>query len=425
MGSKKAAYVATVYSHLAAFHLPFMEDLRRSGYEVHAYAAPDHLKEEITAAGFAARDIPFSRSPLSPGNVKALVRMTAWLRREHYDIVHVHTPNAGFITRLAAWFAGARRVYYTAHGFHFYQGAPRLNWLIYYPLERLAARLTDVLITINDEDYRKAAGFKIRGKAVLMPGVGVEDLRYVPGEDSRRDRELALLKQQLRLEKVLSPGPQLGSGQHFFPEVTSSPRSLIILCTAELNPNKNQEQLLRAVRLLHDDCIPAVCLLAGIGPLEPFCKQLAAELNISHAVRFLGYRSDIPLLLAASDVVALVSKREGLPKALLEALSAGKPIVATDVRGSRDLVRQGDNGFLVPVSDPVGTAHALKQLYQNQDLAVRMGKRSLELSASYRLDKVRSLIGELYASPLERRPQHRNNAATRREVTGKKGEKVK
>lgn len=561
MALKKAAYVATVYSHLAAFHLPFMEDLRRAGYEVHAYAAPDHRRQDVAAAGFAVRDIPFSRNPLSPGNAKALKQMTAWLKRERYDIVHVHTPNAGFITRLAVRAVARRRarreyggafecsehseysehsknngynrhdehsrsndysqhgersknnecsqhdennkysacrVFYTAHGFHFYKGAPLLNWLLYYPLERLAARLTDVLITINDEDYRRAARFHVRGKTVLLPGVGVEgphmdeghkttmqqhvpsrlgqdlagrlgDRPPLPGQGLERDCGQVLLEQNLERDRVpMFPGQnrerdrgrvllgqdleqdcgpvlserrlvqeQLGFCQpqaqreaeqamkqtkeqtmeQPVPEPLAALKALgilgalgasenpadlkpfIILCMSELNRNKNQEQLLLAVRLLRDAGIPAVCLLAGIGPLESALRRLAEELGIGPAVRFLGYRSDGPLLMAAADVVALVSRREGLPKVLLEALSASKPVVATDVRGSRDLVRTGENGFLVPVGNAAETAAALMRLYRDSELAERMGARSREMAEPYRLDKVRAMLAELYAEP--------------------------
>ncbi|WP_223068715.1 glycosyltransferase family 4 protein [Paenibacillus caui] len=373
---KKAAYVATVYAHLAAFHLPFMEDLQKAGYEVHAYACPDHRRQEVAGSGFECRDVSFSRNPLSFGNVRAFHSMRSWLKRESYEIVHVHTPNASVITRLAALAAGQRNVFYTAHGFHFYKGAPFLNWLLYYPLERLAARFTDVLITINGEDCRRASRFGVRGRVALVPGVGVEAEAYQTAEDGRVKRLKA----------------ELG--------ITGSP--LIVLCMAELNRNKNQEQLLRAVHDLTSCGIPVICLLAGTGNMEQHYKRLARELNIGHAVRFLGHRSDGPLLMAAADAVALVSKREGLPKVLLEALSAGKPVVATDIRGCRDLVADRDNGFLIPVGNIPATANALCELYLHKELRSQMGARSREKSGQYRLNTVRALLRDLYDSQLGR-----------------------
>ncbi|GJM69130.1 hypothetical protein HMSSN036_13460 [Paenibacillus macerans] len=237
------------------------------------------------------------------------------MRRERYELVHVHTPNAGAICRLAAAWAGGGKVLYTAHGFHFYSGAPWRNWLLYYPLERLMARFTDVLITINREDYERAARFPVRGKAAYLPGVGVDLGEFAPASAAEAAR--------LRRELGLAPG------------------DFAILCIAELNGNKNQRQLLEALRELRGRAVPAVLLLAGTGGRERHYRRLAEDLGLREAVRFLGYRKDIPQLLQAADVLALSSRREGLPRALLEGLAAGKPLVATDVRGSRDWPSRG------------------------------------------------------------------------------------
>lgn len=436
MAPRKAAYIATVYGHLAAFHLPFMEDLKNGGCEVHAYAAPDPFRKDVAEAGFEVRDLPFSRRPLSPGNIKALLALTAWLKKERYDIVHVHTPNAALITRTAAWIAGCRGIYYTAHGFHFYRGAPIYNWLVYYPLERLAARVTDVLITINREDYARAATFPTRGKVVLLPGVGVADLQQQVMEHEQDDggERAAVLpsgfancegrapmasgvggaSRQPQADRIRGSLARAGAGaagglpaappaedaKGYAVEAAlasgSSQRPFVILCMAELNRNKNQEQLLRALQVLRREGVPAVCLLAGTGPLGASLQELARQLGIAEAVHFLGYRRDGAHLMAAASVVALLSRREGLPKLLLEALSVGRPIVATDVRGSRDLVTPGDNGFLVAPGDVAGTAAALRRLYQKPELAAHMGRRSREMAAPYRLETVRGLLHELY-----------------------------
>ncbi|MGG6309526.1 glycosyltransferase family 4 protein [Paenibacillus macerans] len=371
---RKAAYVATVYSHLAAFHLPFMRDLRESGTEVHAYAAPDHCREEVASAGFACRDLPFSRNPFAPGNLRALRELIGWLRRERYDLIHVHTPNASVVCRLAAALAGspAPKVVYTAHGFHFYSGAPWRNRLLYYPLERMLSRLTDVLITINQEDDKRAAAFPVRGRTAYVPGVGVDLPLYSPPGEGEAER--------LRGE--------LGLARNDF----------AILCAAELNRNKNQEQLIGAVRELRDRGIPAVLLLAGTGPREAQYRRLAAELGMKRAVRFLGYRRDIVRLLHAVDAFALLSRREGLPKALLEGLAAGKPLVATDVRGSRDLVVPGRNGFLVPVGNARAAASAFSRLFADPALRRRMGEYSRKLAALYDLELIRGEIAAIYHS---------------------------
>ncbi|MNU82198.1 putative glycosyltransferase EpsD [compost metagenome] len=367
---RKAAYVATVYSHLAAFHLPFMEDLRREGFEVHAYGSPDHRREKVRSEGFECRDISFSRSPLSWGNVKALFQMTRRLRRERYDLIHVHTPNASLITRLAAFLSGSRGVVYTAHGFHFHTGASRIAWLIYYPLERFMSRFTDALITINREDYERASDFPVRGQLIYLPGVGVD----VSGLSPKANVSAEELKRELGIRNP----------------------ALVVLCIAELNRNKNQQQLIHAVHRLIQREVPVALLLAGVGTEEASCIKLCQQLGLEDQVKFLGYRQDIQELMQAADVLALVSRREGLPKVLLEGLAAGKPILATDVRGSRDLVIHGDNGYVIPVDDTWAAAAALQELYLDPQLRWQMGERSAKMASRYDLKLIRSMMREVY-----------------------------
>lgn len=377
---RKAAYVATVYAHLAAFHLPFMEDLRREGCEVHAYAAQDHRRGKVRSAGFECRDVSFSRRPLSWGNIRAFFQMVRQLRKEKYDLIHVHTPNASLITRLAAFVAGGRGVVYTAHGFHFHTGASRPAWLLYYPLEYVMSRFTDLLITINSEDYKRAGSFPVRGQLVYVPGVGV-DL----GE--------------LRLPSSTGTG---SASEAVKRELGISGDPLLILCVAELNRNKNQQQLIHSVHKLMQSGVPVALLLAGVGNEEAQYRQLCGQLGLEDQVKFLGFRQDIPELMHAADVVALVSRREGLPKVLLEGLAAGKPLLVTDVRGSRDLVVHGDNGYVVPLGHVDATVSALLQLHEDVERRERMGRRSLQLALRYDLKRVRSMMRELYRDVLSR-----------------------
>ena len=373
--TRKVAYIATVYAHLAAFHLPFMRDLRDAGFTVHAYASPDHGQEEVDAAGFTCRDLPFSRSPLASRNVRALRTLVGWIQRERYDLIHVHTPNASVVCRIAALLAGRPypKIVYTAHGFHFYTGAPWMNWLLYYPMERFLSRWTDLLVTINREDARRAEAFPVRGRSVYVPGVGVDLTLYSDAALGDENRE-----QQRR---------KLGL----------APDDFAVLCIAELNRNKNQAQLIEAIAELRRRGVPAVLMLAGVGRVEAWYRQLAAKSGLAEAVRFLGYRRDVPQLLQAADVLALVSQREGLPKALLEGLSAGKPLVATAVRGSRDLVAPGRNGYLVPVGDVPATAKALARLQQDAGLRRRMGEYSRKLAQLYDLEQIRRDVAAMYA----------------------------
>jgi glycosyltransferase involved in cell wall biosynthesis len=379
MTGPKAAYIATVYSHLRHFHLPFMRRLQSRGYTVHAYASPDHCRAEVAAAGFDCRDVPFRRSPLSAGNVRALRQMIDAFRRENYDLIHVHTPNASAVCRIAARIAGCRNVIYTAHGFHFHGGAPLFDWLAYYPVERLLSRWTDVLITINSEDYARALKFPVRGRTVHVPGVGVDVRRFRTADAGR--------SASLRRDLGLAEG------------------DFVALSVAELNRNKNHEQFIFALRQLRDQGLPAFGMIAGVGSREMKLKALVRKLRMEDRIAFLGFRRDIAALMQAADVVVLLSRREGFPKVLLEAMAAGKPMVVTDVRGSRDLVRDGQNGWRVPFGDAAATAQALGRLYARPDERMQMGNLNASQATAYDIRNILERMDLIYAGRDEGTPQ--------------------
>ncbi|SFF28354.1 Glycosyltransferase involved in cell wall bisynthesis [Paenibacillus catalpae] len=382
MSTKKIAYVATVYSHLSVFHIPFMNMLKYHGYEVHAYASPDHCKEDVKRAFIACHDIPFSRNPFSMQNVKALKQLVKRFKEEQYDMIHVHTPNASVVCRIAAKLAGCKNVIYTAHGFHFFKGSPLLNWLLYYPVERMLARWTDVIIAINHEDHERASKFPVRNKVVYIPGVGVDVSSY----------------RNIDLKKVASLRNELGlSGKEF-----------VVLSVAELNRNKNIEQLIYALHELTQLGVPVVGLLAGVGDREPVLRALVQQLNLEKNILFLGFRRDVPELMNIADTCALMSEREGLPKVLLEAMSAGKPMVVTDIRGNRELVASNENGYRVPVGNVAATTGALLKLYLNPKLRSEMGKTSWEKAESFDIPNIVEEMKDVYS---ERIPLPKEQAA--------------
>ncbi|WP_337100779.1 glycosyltransferase family 4 protein [Paenibacillus sp. YIM B09110] len=371
MSNKKAAYVATVYAHISSFHLPFIRDLQEQGYEVHVYASPDHCLEDVKKTGVECRDIPFSRNPLAGSNIAALKELTKRFREEKYHLVHVHTPNASVICRIAAWRAKLKNIVYTAHGFHFFKGASIANWLIYFPVEWMMSSLTDTLITINKEDYERAKRFPVRGSAIYMPGVGIDLSRY----RSLEPVSVSELKSELGIRDD----------------------SYVILCIAELNRNKNQEQLIRSIGELKKMGVPVVGVIAGTGTMESHYQSLARELGLEGDIRFLGFRRDVPELMNIADVVTLMSRREGLPKVLLEAMGVGKPMVVTSVRGNRDLVVSGHNGYVVPVDDVPETVRAFYKLYDDREARDEMGRNSYKDASHYDLNAIRQLMTEAYA----------------------------
>jgi len=368
---KKVLFVATVESHLLNFHIPFMKLLQEKGYEVHVATKLGNREQEFDDIGVIKHNIDFSRSPYSPKVFKSLQQMEKLLKEIQFSLVHVHTPVAAFVTRLACQRTNTHPVLYTAHGFHFYKGAPLKNWLLYYNMEKLAAHWTDGLITINEEDYKAAQKFKLRknGKVFFVPGVGVDiiglEQRIASIDRSEKRKELCI-----------------------------SELSTVLITVAELIPRKNHIQVLRALSKLNKTNFHY--LVVGNGESEQQLKKAVNELMLQDKVSFLGFRRDVPELMASSDIFILTSRHEGLTRALMEAMAVGLPIIATDVRGNRDLVKSGENGYLVPLDDAEQTAIAIERLINSGNLRRSMGEKSKELVKQYDLQNIIPQMEEIY-----------------------------
>lgn len=366
----KALFVATVYTHLTAFHIPFMKLLQSWGYEVHAAASSaEGRREEVEAIGVKCWDIPFVRSPVSLRNIIAYRKLKALLTQEQFDLIHVHTPMAAWLGRLAVKRTNQGPVLYTAHGFHFYRGAPWPYWLFYYPAERLAARWTDGLIVMNNEDLVQAKhmGFKEGRNLFFTHGVGVDLKRFSMPKGSQSIRE----------------------------ELSLGDQDIVITCVAEFTSTKNHRFLLDAWHKLAREEPQAHLLLVGDGHLRKAMERKVRIEGIPR-VRFLGFRKDVPQLLHATDIFVLPSRREGLPRSIMEAMAAGKPVVATDVRGSRDLVEHEVTGLLVQLGDVEGLAQAILRLIRDPELRQRMGQAGREKIKAYSLDHVLQEMAIIY-----------------------------
>jgi glycosyltransferase involved in cell wall biosynthesis len=367
---RRVLFLATVYSHLAAFHIPYIKLLQQLGCEVHvAASSADGGMEDVREAGAVCWEVPFGRSPYSPTNVKACIVLTRLLSKTHYDLIHVHTPVASFLGRLLARVTHQGKTLYTAHGFHFYEGAPLRNWLVYYTAERLAARWTDGLVVVNSEDLHNSRriGFESDKNLFYVHGVGVDLARY---------------GQSLTAESSVRPELEIGRND------------LVVTCVAELNKNKNQNYLLDAWKCLLERLRDAHLLLVGGGDASTLQRRVEQE-RISR-VHFLGHRRDVPAILQATDIAVLVSRREGLPRSLMEAMASGKPVVATNIRGSRDLVEHGRSGFLVDLGDVAALAESIERLALDAELRTAMGIAGRERIQEYGLDRVLKEMSDLY-----------------------------
>ena len=377
--SKSVLFLATVDSHIYYFHIPFMKLLKNMGYEVEVAAAPVGFKEKIEKEGFKVYPIPFSRNPLSFQNLRAFFMILHLMKKRKYIMVHTHTPVASFLGRIAAKIAGVPHIVYTVHGFHFHEYGNPLKNFIYYRLEKFAGKFTDVLITINTDDYKIAKEKNIipNGKVVYIKGVGVDLERFNP--------------------QGLNRSANANLSKDF-----KTNNDFLIIVIAELIKRKNIIDILKAAKIvaIHDRDFKL--LIVGDGPLKLELMQFAkSEKLINEKTLFLGRRSDIPELLSISDLLVMTSYHEGLPRAIMEAMAMEKPVVAYDIRGIRDLVIDGKTGFLVPFRDIKSLAEKILFLHERPDICKEMGKRGRErIEKEFSLKVIMRQMEELYTEIL-------------------------
>lgn len=359
----KILLTATVQSHICQFHRPLVEMLHSKGYEVHV-AARDNLSEKNgLKLDFAERvfNVPFARSPKSADNITAYKQLKKIIAEGQYDIIHCNTPMGGVVTRLAARKVrkNGTKIFYTAHGFHFYEGAPKKNWMVYYPIEKIFAnRFTDKLIVISDADYNtaKERGFKL--PLYRIHSVGINSGKYY----QRTEEEICSLRKA-----------------HGFSE-----SDFICICTGELNKNKNQKRLISAVPEILKNVPDFKLLLAGNGAEDGNLASLISELNLDNCVKLIGYRTDLENYVAISDIAASMSIREGLGINLIEAMACGKPVIGSDNRGHREFISNGENGYIIKSDNDI--VEYIRALANSKELKVKMGNKAKE-DASIYMDK--------------------------------------
>lgn len=368
----KVLLVATVQSHICQFHKPLVAMLHEHGCEVHVAARNNLAEKNGLKLDFVEQvfDVPFQRSPFSPKNLGAYKQLKKIIDEGNYDVVHCNTPVGGVVGRLAARKARKRgtKVFYTAHGFHFYQGAPKKNWLIWYPVEKFMCRHTDKLITINEEDYQLARS-KFPVETCHIHGVGVSVSRYHP--HSAEEEEV------LRKEESLSA------------------QDFVVLCTGELNANKDQRTLIDAAVLCRDRIPELKVLLAGNGPLESTLREQISGNHAEGYIRLLGYRTDLERVVPAADVIVSCSHREGLGLNSIEGMLCGKTVIAVENRGHRELVEDGVTGYLIPAGDSRALAEVLVKLYKS-GARQRLGQAGYEKARLYTDQNVKRELKELY-----------------------------
>nr|WP_253904641.1 glycosyltransferase family 4 protein [Adlercreutzia sp. ZJ473] len=351
-----------VRGHIAKFHIPYLKWFKEQGWETWVAARNDY-PDGVCEIPYCDRfvNVDFARSPFSKQTFVAYGQLCELFSRERFDLVHAHTPVGGVLTRLAARDARrtGTRVVYTAHGFHFYDGAPLANWLLWYPVERLMSHFTDVLVTINREDHERAERFA-RCRVEYVPGVGVDLSRFAAAKPRGPKRS------------------ELGIGDDNF----------AILSVGDLIPRKNQRAIVEALPLLPGAVRLVVC---GEGSERESLLEQARELGVSDRISLLGFRDDMAGIMAACDCLVFPSVHEGLPVSVMEAMASGLPVVASSIRGvDPDLLVDRENGLLLSEATPEAIASAVSELMGDPSLGPRLAEgalssvRRFELGAAIR-----------------------------------------
>ncbi|WP_353095824.1 glycosyltransferase family 4 protein [Tissierella praeacuta] len=368
----KILYVATVSGTINAFLIPHIKMILDAGHTVDvACSITSPISYKIYDYGCNVHEINFCRSPLSRKNIQAYKDLKKLIINGQYDLVHTHTPVASTCVRIGCRKMKNVKIVYTAHGFHFYKGSLLKNWLIYYPIEKWLSRYTDCLITINEEDYNIAIQKNFKANEIKkVHGVGV-DLNKL--EFQNTEEKLKIRKEYGYLEE-----------------------DFILFYAAELNYNKHQDLLINSISILREKIPNIKLLLAGSGIMESQYKAQAEKLAIHNNIEFLGHRKDVPKLLKLSDIVVASSRREGLPVNVMEAMVTGLPLVVTNVRGHRDLVKDGENGYIIELDDVEDFANSIEKLYRDDKLRIEFGKRGIKLVQKYSLENVLKEMQGIY-----------------------------
>lgn len=356
---------------MVQFLVPHVIHLSQNGYEVDIACSDvgGWMQEVRDALNGVAREIHVVRLVRSPASVKNLQGyrdMKAIFCKNQYDIVWTNEPVMGVVTRLAAKKARKKKtkVLYMTHGFHFFDGAPKVNWLIYYPVEKIMSRLTDWIVTINCEDYERAKKFH------------APNVRYIHG--------IGVNTARLRIN---------GIHTNIREELKIPETAMIVLSAGELNANKNHRVIINALGLLHDQTVHYI--ICGKGDLLNQLQDLAKEKGVENQVHFLGYRKDVVEICTQADVFAFPSHREGLGLAPLEAMYSGLPLITSSIRGPKDFMENGKTGFMCNPDDAEGFMRAIQRLKEDAELRKQCGQYNQDAVKPFLLGNVKREVLEV------------------------------
>ena len=375
----KVLILASVASMIDQFNMNNIEILKRLGYEVHVACNFNEgntcsvdrikrLKEKLKFMNVSFFQIDFTRSVFNiRQDIIAYQQVKKIVMFNQYKFIHCHSPIGGVIGRMVCKNLNTECIY-TAHGFHFYKGAPLKNWILFYPIEKYLSKYTDVLITITTEDFIRAKTKMKMKKVVYIPGVGVDIDRI--GFLTQNKKEL--------LENNLDKA------------------DIILLSVGELNRNKNHEVVIRSIKKLNNNKIHY--LIAGTGVLGDYLHKLIIELGLENQVHILGFRNDIIEIMSIADIYIHPSFREGLSLSIMEAMASGLPCIVGNIRGNKDLIDESKGGFLISVSSEDEIIDRINKLCHDKNLIRKMGEYNKIKIKSFCTDEINKKLEEIYVS---------------------------
>lgn len=372
----KVLIVTTMSGFLYQFERNTIKILRERDTEIHYASGFQNQGYLFNPLFFKENQITVHPIPIRKSlwklaaHYQTLCKLIHIIKNEQIDTVHCHNPVSGVLGRIAAYFSGRKIcVVYTSHGFHFYKGGPMLSWLLFYPIERVMAYITDVVITINQEDWEIAKGFKLKkhGRVFKIPGVGVDTEIFRKKPDERREARRKM-------------GVKEGE--------------FCLMTTALIDREKNIQNILIALKKWSN--LPFHYVICGDGPYRKILEKKVKKLGLEKKVTFLGYCSDICFLLQGADVFVFPSLREGLGMAALEAMACEIPVVASSNRGSKEYIRHGENGILCRNNCSGDFGEALKILWKDAEKRKLMGIRAREDSFLFSCSKAREHMENIY-----------------------------
>ena len=378
----KALMVASVASMIDQFNRENISLLQTMGYEVDVAcnfevgntSSEERVKrfrQELQKQEVGTFQLPIPRKILAFSDmIQSYKQLKKMVEEKQYTLVHCHSPIGSVIARLACRKQRKKglKLIYTAHGFHFFTGAPKKNWLIFYPIEKIFARYTDILITICSEDYQRARKKKLGKNIVYSPGVGI-DVDKVKKIDKKADK-----RQMLGIRE----------------------KDILVLSVGELNQNKNHETIVRALKQLNRTDVHYV--ICGQGDKKEELERMAKQFGMEERLHLLGFRTDALEWMKVADLFAFPSYREGLPVSLMEAMAAGLPVVCSKIRGNVDLIKDGEGGYMCEPMDVASFAENLSRLIKDAEQRKCMGEKNQITVQQFDKSRVSEVMKKVYGA---------------------------